>query len=199
LLDDKKKKLLFFAPSNSAFEKFLDLPAGGFDGMSADAILLAFPGFRIFTTEKLSKEDVCAALQLLVVETKGAEKLTASKLLERGDITVADDVLLPIAIGDGGPSINYMAQITERDVFTVNGLIHYIDNVLVEPEAAPPDEEPLNPDTYCTEVLDCGVQVDECKSFVTACNLSSQDREDCAQGAALICFDIDLGNPGGPL
>ena len=43
LLDDKKKKLLLFAPSNRGFERAFRLPEGGFDGMGAEAIKLALP------------------------------------------------------------------------------------------------------------------------------------------------------------
>jgi len=59
------------------------------------------------------------------------------------------------------------------------------------------DTSPLPPG-FCDAPLNCGTQTDECKTFVAACNASMQDREDCVQGATLICFDIDLGpGPGG--
>jgi hypothetical protein len=191
LLDDKKKKLLFFAPSNRGFEKYFKIPEGegGFDGMGAEAIVLAFPG--LLHKLGLSNGAICDLLQRHLAPTKDAKKLTAKKLLQQGSITVEDGALLPIAIGDVGPIVDYFANITERDVKTVNGIIQYIDNVLVEPE--PEDTDPPLPIDVCRE-LDCALQETECEQFVTACNLSMSDTEDCLQGAILICADINIGD-----
>ena len=161
--------------------------------MNIKAIELAFPG--ILARLELTAEDICKVLQNHFAKTKDAKKLTAKKLLQQGSITVADGALFPIAIGEVGASISYAANITERDVFTVNGIIHYIDNVLVEPPPPSEDDQPL-PIGYCTEVLDCGAQTSECEEFVAKCNIFVQDREDCAQGATLICIEIDVGPPG---
>jgi hypothetical protein len=193
LLDDKKKKAVFFAPSNRGFERYLKLPEGGFDGMDAEAIKLAFSG--ILNKLTLTGEDICDMLQMHVAPTKDAKKLTVKKLLQQGSITVADGDLFPIAIGEVGASISYAANITERDVFTVNGVIHYIDNVLVEPPPPSDDTTPLPNPEYCEE-LSCGTQEGECVNFVAACNASMQGRDDCAAGATLICIEIDLGDPG---
>jgi hypothetical protein len=191
LLDDKKKKLVFFAPSNGGFERFLKLPDGGLDGMSTDAIVLAFPG--LLNKLALTAEDICDVLQNHVAETKHAKKLTASKLLQDGDITVTDGALFPIAIGDVGPSINYAANITERDVFTVNGIIHYINNVIVEPEEEPPE---VDPSLICETVDTCAVSGpsrNDCRTFVLLCESGGQDQQDCIQGATLICLETELG------
>ena len=64
-----------------------------------------------------------------------------------GEIGVLGLSLLPIAVGEVGPSINYEANITERDVFTVNGVLHYIDSVIVD--APPPDPPDL--DVVCRQ------------------------------------------------
>ena len=106
--------------------------------MNTDAIVLAFPGLLNKLEPKLTSVDLCDVLLNHVAATKDAKKLTARKLLQQGGITIADGVLFPIAVGEVGPSIAYSANITERDVFTVNGVIHYIDNVIVEPEPEPP-------------------------------------------------------------
>jgi hypothetical protein len=193
LLDDKKKKLLFFAPSNRGFERFLGLPEGGFDGMGAESIKLAFPGLL----NKLSIPDsaICDLLQRHLAPTKDAKKMTAKKLLQQGSITVADEALLPIAIGDVGVLIDYIANITERDVHTVNGIIQYIDDVLVEP--VPDDPPPVDLGFICNNFATCGGpqgaqnQRDECKKFLAVCD-EVNNREDCAQGAALICLDISI-------
>ncbi len=193
LLDDKKENLVFFAPSNRGFEKYFKIPEGegGFDGMDAEAILLAFPGLL----HKLELDDkaICDLFQRHLAPTKDAKKLTAKKLLQQGSITVADGVLFPIAIGDLGASISYGGgNITERDVFTVNGVIHYIDNFLVEP--LPPTEETEVPNPAFCNSLDCGFQEQECKNFVDLCNASENETDDCYQGAIIICADINIGD-----
>jgi hypothetical protein len=193
LLDNKKEKLVFFAPSNGGFAKFLKLPEDGFDGMNTDAIILAFPG--LLNKLELTSVDLCDVLLNHVAATKDAKKLTARKLLQQGGITVADGSLFPIAVGDVGPSINYAANITERDVFTVNGVIHYIDNVIVEPE----EEPEVDPSIICNTVDTCaapGPSRSDCHAFVVVCEASAQDQDDCAQGATLICFETELGGPG---
>jgi uncharacterized surface protein with fasciclin (FAS1) repeats len=196
LLDNKKEKLVFFAPSNGGFAKFLKLPGDGFDGMDTDAIVLAFPG--LLNKLELTSADLCDVLRNHVAATKDAKKLTASKLLGQGSITVTDGTLFPIAVGDVGPSISYGANITERDVFTANGVIHYIDNVIVEPEEEPPS---VDPSLICQTVDTCAVSGpsrNDCQTFVLACGAAGQDQDDCAQGATLICLETELGGPDGP-
>jgi uncharacterized surface protein with fasciclin (FAS1) repeats len=191
LLDNKKEKLVFFAPSNDGFAKFLKLPEGGFDGMDTDAIVLAFPGLL----NKIEPVNLCDVLLNHVAPTKDAKKMTAKRLLQQGSITVEDGALFPIAVGKVGPKISYAGgSITERDVFTVNGVIHYIDNVIVEPEPEPP--EGPSPSDICTTVDTCAVSGpsrNDCQTFVLACGAAGQDTADCAQGAALICFETELG------
>jgi hypothetical protein len=179
LLDDKKKKLHLFGPSNRGLAKFFLLHQGGrgFDGMDAKAIELALPG--LLARRELSEGDgrkaICELLQRHIVPTKDAKKKAAEKLLQQDSITV----------GIGG-------HVTEHEVRAINGLIHYIDNVLVEP---PPPEEPKTdvPLTICNE-LDCGLQETECTQYVALCNASSLDTDDCIQGAILICADINIGD-----
>ena len=179
LLDDKKKKLLLFAPSNRGLAKFFLLHQGGrgFDGMDAKAIKLALPGLlsRLDLTEDEGREAICELLQRHIALTKDAKKQAAEKLLQQDSITV----------GIGG-------HVTEHEVRAINGLIHYIDNVLVEPEEPeePKTEVPLE---ICNE-LDCGLQETECTQYVALCNASSLDTDDCVQGAILICADINIGD-----
>jgi uncharacterized surface protein with fasciclin (FAS1) repeats len=191
LLDNKKEQLVFFAPSNGGFAKFLKLPGDGFDGMDTDAIVLAFPG--LLNKIELTSADLCDVLRNHVAATKDAKKLTARKLLQQGSITVADGGLFPIAVGPVGTSIDYASNLTERDLFTVNGVIHYIDNVLVEPE--PPEVGP-SPSDICTTVDACAVagpSRNDCQIFVLACGAAGLETEDCAQGATLICIETELG------
>ena len=72
-------------------------------------------------------------------------------VLEEGEITVLGSDL-PIAVGDVGPLVNFEASITERDVFTVNGVIHYLNNVIVDAEEPPqpPTNEVCNQEKCLT-------------------------------------------------
>ena len=113
-----------------------------------------------------------------IVPTKDAKKQAAEKLLQQGSITVG-----------------YEGHLTEHDVITLNGLIHYIDNVLVEPEVPDvPDNE--KPTWICHNVGQCGTltpypQRDDCLAYLAVCD-EDVNLEDCAQGAGLICIDINI-------
>ena len=189
LLNNREKRLVVFAPNNRAFEKLLILPEGGFDGMSAETIALALPG--ILNRLDLSAEDVCNVLLKHVAERRDAKRLTARELLKEGQITVLGSDL-PIAVGGVGPSINYEANITERDVFTVNGVIHYLDNVIVDAEEPPqpPTNEVCNQELCLTDPE----QRTQCEEFLGTC-LASDDlgtsEEECVAGGLLICNEVE--------
>ena len=184
LLDRARASLVVLVPNNAAFEEFLNLPLGALVGQDIDFIEAALPGY--LTRVNLNIRDLCRLLRRHISKS---QVKTVQELLERGFITMIDGSEQPVAIGRGGVTVAYQAPVTERDVFTVNGVIHYIDNVLVEPPPPSEDTSPL-PLGFCDAPLNCGMQTDECKTFVAACNASMQDREDCVQGATLICIDI---------
>ena len=190
LLNDKKNKLVVFAPSNRAFDIFLKLPEGGFDGMSIDVIVLALPG--ILNGLVLTDADLCDVLLKHISEhKKPKKKAIARKLLEEGDITVVDGSKFPIAVGEVGPSINYEASITERDVFTVNGIIHYINNVIVDAEEPDPDLNVICDQEKC---LTDPVQRTQCENFLALCLASINSQRQCVAGGLLICNEPNF-NP----
>ena len=158
--------------------------------MDVEAILLAFPGLL----HKLELDDnaICDLFQRHLAPTKDAKKLTAKKLLQQGSITVADGDLFPIAIGDLGASIGYGGgNITERDVFTVNGVIHYLNSVIVEDPPPPPPHE--NGVCSLDECENNPELAQECQDFLTICLQGADtgaDREQCVGAALLKCVEL---------
>jgi len=139
-LDDRKATLAVFAPSTPAFEKFLRLNPNQLAGLNPDAIASSLPA--LLASVELTEADLCDLLlkHVAVFEKKmKKKKLSADALLVRGQITMADRSVFPISIGKGDVTINYESEITQRDVFTVNGVIHYVDNVIVD--APPPSDK----------------------------------------------------------
>ena len=127
LLGNKYAEIILLAPSNNAFERLLGLNDGTLDGLDVDTVKEELPGL-------LPDEVVAAILLKHVSLPKRANKLTASQnaLLKRGDITVADESPFPVSIGVLGVRINYETTITKPDNFSRNGVIHYIDTVIVD-------------------------------------------------------------------
>ncbi|MBT8148048.1 MAG: fasciclin domain-containing protein [Gammaproteobacteria bacterium] len=57
----------------------------------------------------------------------------AEALLDNGGVGVAGSSgPLPVSLGNKGVRINYEANVIKSDVFADNGVIHYIDTVLVD-------------------------------------------------------------------
>jgi hypothetical protein len=83
----------------------------------------------------LDAEDLCNVLlkHVSVSEKKGKgkkEDVSAIALLDNASLTVEDGSELPVAIGSNGVTINYEGAITQPDVFTQNGVIHFINSVI---------------------------------------------------------------------
>ena len=137
LLADRRAKLTALAPNNTAFEEFLELPQGTLDGLSIDAIVKLLPD--ILDDLGLNANDVCNVL-LNHVSVKGFQ--SKRRLLKRGQINVlGSDSDYPVSIGGAaGVWINYRNAITEANVFTVNGVIHYLDSVIAEDPFSPASE-----------------------------------------------------------
>ena len=137
-LGERKAKLVMFAPSNSAFEKFLRLNPGALDGLDIAKIKANLPAFLGHI--ELTDIDLCnVLLKHVAIGEKKVKRLSADELLVLGNITVADRSVFPISVGSGDVMINYEGEITQRDVFTVNGVIHYLDSVLVDAPPPPSD------------------------------------------------------------
>lgn len=132
LLDDKRAEVILFAPSNAAFEKLLGLEAGTLNGLTVDEVADALPG--IIGPLGVTVENVAAILLKHAALPRKAKPRTASEnaLLARGSVEVADGSVFPVGIGSAGVSINYETQIIKPNLFARNGVIHFIDTVIVD-------------------------------------------------------------------
>ena len=106
--------------------------------------------------------------------------MTASESLT--SITVVDESVFPISIGPHGVAINYEAGLTKVDVFTDNGVIHFLDAVILGATETTTETE------VCTLEL-CGDDeelLQQCEDFLDAC-LMSETPDECSPAASLIC------------
>lgn len=133
LLGDKREEVVLLAPTNTAFEKLLNLDAGTLDGLSIDDIQRELP---FLLPPELGVEDVAAVLLKHAALPRKANRFTASEraLLAKGELEVADESVFPVSIGNAGIRINYETSIIEPNVFVRNGVIHFIDTVITDSE-----------------------------------------------------------------
>jgi hypothetical protein len=124
--------------TNPAFESLLGLQSGFLDGLSVDEIKAALPS--VLSGLGLTASDVISILLLHVGLPDDVDESTASAeaLLASGEISVAGSAdPLPVSLGNKGVRINYEASVIKADVFADNGVIHYMDTVLVDDLLAP--------------------------------------------------------------
>jgi uncharacterized surface protein with fasciclin (FAS1) repeats len=180
-LGDPEADLVLFAPANAAFAELLTLEAGDLDGLSIETISGLIPVF--LGQLGLAPEDVRDILLKHVAANPVApEDASEDALLDLGSITVIDESVFPVSIGPGGVAINYEAGLTKVDVFTDNGVIHFLDAVIVG-ATEPPDEAEV-----CTLEL-CGndeALLQQCEDFLDSC-MMSENPDECAPAASLIC------------
>ncbi len=125
--------IVLLAPVNSAFEALLGLEPGFLDGLSVDDVKAALPS--VLSGLGLTVEDVINILLLHVGQLDDVDESTAGAgaLLANGGVGVAgSNEPLPVSLGSKGVRINYEANVIRPDVFADNGVIHYIDTVLVD-------------------------------------------------------------------
>ncbi len=125
--------IVLLAPINSAFEALLGLESGFLDGLSVDDVKAALPS--VLSGLGLTVEDVINILLLHVGQLDDVDASTAGAeaLLANGGVGVAgSSEPLPVSLGGKGVRINYEANVIRPDVFADNGVIHYIDTVLVD-------------------------------------------------------------------
>jgi len=130
--------IILFAPTNPAFEALLGLEPGFLDGLSIDQIKEALPS--VIDGLGLAVDDVISILLLHVGVIEGLDETNASgsALLAAGGVTVAgSEAPLPVSLGSKGVRVNYEASVVKSDVFTNNGVIHFIDSVIVDDLLAP--------------------------------------------------------------
>jgi uncharacterized surface protein with fasciclin (FAS1) repeats len=131
ILGDRKEEVILFAPSNAAFENLLGLDPGTLNGLTIGEVEDALPGLL---PPGVGAGEVAAILLKHVALPKRANLWTASEnaLLKDGSVVVADDSKFPVGIGASGVQINYETTIVKSDVSARNGVIHYIDTVIVD-------------------------------------------------------------------
>ena len=134
LLDNRGEQIIVLAPSNAAFEKLLSLEPGSLDGLEIGVIKGVLPG--VIGGLGLTVEDVSAILFKHVALPVKANRWTASEnaLLRKGSITVADESIFPVGIGASGVRINYETTFIKADIFAKNGVVHFIDTVITDPQ-----------------------------------------------------------------
>ena len=185
LLGDRLANLVLLAPSNEGFEEFLGLSPGALEGLTSNIIVGMLPG--LLQRLSLDTEDLCSVL-LKHVSVEGAQ--SKRDLLNRGEITVLN-TNYPVAIGDNGVTIGYIHAITEPDVYTVNGVIHYLNSVIVEDPPPPPPHE--NGVCSLDECENNPELAQECQDFLTICLQGADtgaDREQCVGAALLKCVEL---------
>jgi uncharacterized surface protein with fasciclin (FAS1) repeats len=131
LLGDRKSEVVLFAPSNAAFEKLLGIEQASLNGLTVDEIKGDLPGLL---PAGVGVNEVAAVLLKHASLQQKANLKTASEnaLLTNGKITVADESELPVGVGASGVQVNYETTIIKADVLARNGVIHFVDTVIVD-------------------------------------------------------------------
>jgi hypothetical protein len=193
LLDDKKANLVVLAPGNAGIEVFLNLNPGTLAAYDVETITRVLPG--LIAAKGLDISDLCNLLRAHISTGEKKKPKTLSELLEQGSIVMLDESEYPVAIGGGrggGICINYDACITEPDVKTQNGVIHYLAKVLQRP----PVEEPPVPegiDAWCSQGK-CGEDAalhEQCVEDMQTCVLASESNDECFGASLLFCSRRD--------
>jgi len=131
LLGNRRAEVVLFAPSNAAFEGLLGLDPGSLNGLSIEEVKSALPGLL---PSGVGAAEVAAILLKHAALPHRANLFTASEkaLLREGSVTVADESVLPVGIGAAGVQINYEATIIRADLAAQNGVVHFIDTVILD-------------------------------------------------------------------
>ncbi|WP_167495852.1 fasciclin domain-containing protein [Desulfosediminicola ganghwensis] len=131
ILGNKREDVVLFAPGNAAFEKLLGLEPGTLNGLTIEEIVAALPGLL---PPGVDAGTVAAILLKHVSLPRRANLRTASEnaLLENGSVVVADESVFAVGIGATGVQINYETTIIKANIKARNGVIHYIDTVIVD-------------------------------------------------------------------
>lgn len=131
LLDNRRAEVVLLAPSNAAFEKLLGLDPGFLNGLSVQEVKDALPSLL---PDGVTAGDVADILLKHAALPRKANRFTASEdaLLKMGKIEVADGSTFPVSIGGSGVQVNYETTIVKADVVARNGIIHYLDTVIVD-------------------------------------------------------------------
>lgn len=131
VLGNRKAEVVLLAPGNAAFEKLLGLEPGTLNGLTIEQVKEALPGLLP------PGVDAGAVAQILlkhVALPKKANLRTASEnaLLNQGSIEVADESVFAVGVGASGVQVNYETTIIKSNIRARNGVIHFIDTVIVD-------------------------------------------------------------------
>ena len=131
VLGNKKAEVVLFAPSNAAFEKLLGLDPGTLNGLTIDEVKSALPGLL---PPGVGVDAVAKILLKHVSLPKRANIWTASEnaLLAKGSVEVADESVFAVGVGANGVQVNYETTIVKANIKARNGVIHFIDTVIVD-------------------------------------------------------------------
>jgi uncharacterized surface protein with fasciclin (FAS1) repeats len=131
VLGNKRAEVLLFAPSNAAFEKLLGLGPGTLNGLNIQQVKDALPSLL---PPGVGVGDVANILLQHVSQPRKANLWTSSEdaLLKKGEVKVADGSTYPVGIGATGVQVNYETTIIKADTTARNGVIQYIDTVIVD-------------------------------------------------------------------
>lgn len=131
LLGNPEAEVVLLAPSNAAFEKLLGLDPGTLDGLDIDGVKHALPGLL---PEGVGVDAVAQILLKHAALPEKANLRTASEnaLLRKGSIMVADESVFPVGVGASGVQINYETTIIKANIRARNGVVHFIDTVIID-------------------------------------------------------------------
>ncbi len=131
VLGNKKAEVVLFAPSNAAFENLLGIDPGTLNGLTIDEVKSALPGLL---PPGVGVDAVAKILLKHVSLPKRANIWTASEnaLLAKGSVEVADESVFAVGVGANGVQVNYETTIIKANIKARNGVIHFIDTVIVD-------------------------------------------------------------------
>ena len=131
ILGDKNAEVVLFAPSNAAFEQLLGLDPGTLNGLTIEQVKEALPGLL---PPGVGAGEVASILLKHVALPKRATLWTASDLalLEKGTVQVADESEFPVSVTASGVGVNYETTIIRANINARNGVIHFIDTVILD-------------------------------------------------------------------
>ena len=135
VLSDDDSKFTLFAPSNAAFEDLLNalfpdsVPSGATNGLEIGDIQAILIDLAVSTGDPGAFADTVVGVLLKHVASR---KKSVEKLLKKGEVEVTDGSSFPVSIGASGVSINYETTIIKGNVWAGNGIIHFIDTVILD-------------------------------------------------------------------
>ena len=131
ILGDKNAEVVLFAPSNAAFEQLLGLDPGTLNGLTIEQVKEALPGLL---PPGVGAGEVASILLKHVALPKRATLWTASDLalLKKGTVQVADESEFPVSVTASGVGVNYETTIIRANINAGNGVIHFIDTVILD-------------------------------------------------------------------